>query len=244
MTAESPRSPLASLAALPAWIGFVPYALVSVVHVIALGLDANAIAAPTKLALMPLLAIAALWAGRGSTWGTPATLLFVALAFSWLGDGAGTFFPYAPELPVMLLCFGLAHIAYIVLFWRFIRTKPWPAWALVYAAWWLLLVVILVPIIMSHIGGGGLAPAVAIYGLILGGTAATAARCAPMVAAGAAFFLASDTILAFRLFTPEAMPDWTSPLVMATYTLGQGLIVAGVATGLPRLAARTGAAHP
>ena len=81
-----------------------------------------------------------------------------------------------------------------------------------------------------------LAFGVAIYGLVLGGTAATAARCAPIIATGAAFFLASDTILAFRLFMPEAMPDWTSPLVMATYTLGQGLIVAGVAFGLPRAA--------
>ncbi len=228
MTAESPRSPLASLAALPAWIGFVPYALVSIVHIVALGVGADAVAGPTKLALMPLLAVAALWAGRGSTWGTPATLLFLALAFSWLGDGAGTFFPQVSELPVMLLCFGLAHIAYIVLFWRFIRTKPWPAWALVYVAWWLLLVAVLWPRM------GALSFAVAIYGLVLGGTAATAARCAPMVAVGAAFFLASDTILAFHLFTPEAMPGWTSPLVMLTYTLGQGLIVAGVATALPR----------
>jgi len=40
MSAESPRSPLAGLAGLPAWIGFIPYAVVSIVHVIALGLDA------------------------------------------------------------------------------------------------------------------------------------------------------------------------------------------------------------
>ncbi|WP_100814335.1 lysoplasmalogenase [Microbacterium lacus] len=237
MTAESSRSLSARVAGLPAWIGFVPYVVVSIVHVVALGVGADAVAGPTKLALMPLLAVAALWAGRGSTWGTPATLLFLALAFSWLGDGAGTFFPYAPELPVMLLCFGLAHIAYIVLFWRFVRIKRWPAWALVYAAWWLLLVVVLWPRL------GALSFAVAIYGLVLGGTAATATRCAPIIAVGAAFFLASDTILAFRLFTPEAMPDWTSPLVMLTYTLGQGLIVAGVARGLPRLAARTGTAN-
>jgi uncharacterized membrane protein YhhN len=230
MTAGSPSAPRSALLSVPGWVGFVPYALVSVVHVVALAVGADEIAAPTKLALMPLLAVAALWAGRGSTWGPPATLLFVALAFSWLGDGAGSFFPFAPELPVMLLCFGLAHIAYIVLFWRFLRARPWPAWALVYAAWWLLLVVVLWPRL------GALAFGVAIYGLVLGGTAATAARCAPIIATGAAFFLASDTILAFRLFMPEAMPDWTSPLVMATYTLGQGLIVAGVAFGLPRAA--------
>ena len=66
------------------------------------------------------------------------------------------------------------------------------------------------------------------YGLVLGGTAVAASRCHPLVAAGGAFFLASDTILAFRLFMPDAMPDWTSPLVMLTYCLGQGLIAAGV----------------
>ncbi|MGB4135732.1 MAG: lysoplasmalogenase family protein [Microbacterium sp.] len=44
---------------------------------------------------------------------------------------------------------------------------------------------------------------------------------------GGAFFLASDSVLAFRLFLPDAMPAWTSPAVMLTYTLGQGLIIAG-----------------
>ena len=61
-----------------------------------------------------------------------------------------------------------------------------------------------------------------------GRTAAGAARCHPVIAWGGVFFLASDTILAFRLFVPDAMPDWTSPLVMLTYCLGQGLIAAGV----------------
>ena len=55
-----------------------------------------------------------------------------------------------------------------------------------------------------------------------------ASRCHPLVAAGGALFLASDTVLAFRLFTPDAMPGWTSPLVMLTYCLGQGMIAAGV----------------
>jgi hypothetical protein len=49
---------------------------------------------------------------------------------------------------------------------------------------------------------------------------------------GSVFFLASDSVLAFRLFMPEAMPDWTSPLVMLTYCLGQGLIAAGVLVGI------------
>ncbi|MGB3707208.1 lysoplasmalogenase family protein, partial [Gordonia sp. (in: high G+C Gram-positive bacteria)] len=49
-----------------------------------------------------------------------------------------------------------------------------------------------------------------------------------MVAIGGAFFLTSDSLLAWRLFLPDAAPGWFGPAVMATYTLGQGLIVAGV----------------
>ncbi|KRA25813.1 hypothetical protein ASD65_00090 [Microbacterium sp. Root61] len=204
------------------WWGFVPFVLVSIVHVAALAADADALAAPTKLALMPLLAVAVFWGGRGSTWGTPFALLFTAIALSWLGDGAATFFPFAPTLPMMLLCFGLAHLCYIWLFWRRLAVRRLPAWSIVYALWWGVLVAVLWPFL------GALAIAVAVYGLVLGGTAAAASRCHPLIVWGGAFFLSSDTILAFRLFMPDAMPDWTSPAVMFTYCLGQGLIAAGV----------------
>ena len=203
-------------------LGFAPYAVVSVIHVIALAAGAEAVAAPTKLWLMPLLAVGVFWGGRGSRWGTTYTLLFAAIAFSWLGDGAGAFFPAAPTVPMMLLFFGLAHLCYIWIFWRRIPIRRVPMWAAVYGVWWIALLAILWPSL------GALLLAVAVYGLVLGGTAVAASRCHPLVAAGGAFFLASDTILAFRLFTPDAMPDWTSPLVMLTYCLGQGLIAAGV----------------
>jgi len=204
------------------WIGFVPFAVISIVHIVALAVGADAVAAPTKLLLMPLLAVAVFWGGRGSRWGLPYTLLFAAIALSWLGDGAGTFFPFAPTVPMMLLFFGLAHLCYIWLFWRTLAVRRVPPWAIVYGLWWGVLLAVLWPNL------GGLLVAVAVYGLVLGGTAVAASRCHPLIAWGGAFFLASDTILAFRLFTPDAMPDWTSPLVMFTYCLGQGLIAAGV----------------
>lgn len=210
------------------WWGFALFAAISAVHVGALFVGADAVSGPSKLALMPALAIAVLWAGRGSTWSTTCTLLFLAIALSWIGDGAGAFFPGAPTLPIMLGFFGLAHLCYIWLFTKRLAIRRFPRWSLVYAVWWIALVAVLVPIILSQIGGGPLAIAVSIYGIVLGATAATAARCHPVIAWGGAFFLASDTILAFRLFTPEAMPDWTSGMVMLTYCLGQGLIAAGV----------------
>lgn len=206
------------------WWGLAVYAALSVVHVVLLAAHATAAADATKLLLMPALMIAVVWGARGTPWSAPLTLLFAALVLSWLGDGAPLLVPdLMGGLPVMLLCFGIAHIIYIVLFWRFLsvrRRLPW--WSAVYAVWWVALLVILWP----HLGA--LAFAVAAYGLLLGGTAVTATRCPPAVALGAAVFLCSDSLLAFRLFLPDAMPEGTSPLVMITYTLGQGLIAAGV----------------
>jgi uncharacterized membrane protein YhhN len=208
------------------WIGFAPYIVISAVHIGALAIGADAVAAPTKLALMPALALAVVAGVFGANprerWNGAHTLLVVAIGLSWLGDGAGTFVPWLPTVPMMLLFFGLAHLCYIWLFWRTLPVRKPPLWSAVYAVWWVALLAILWPSL------GDLAIPVAVYGLVLGATAAGAARCHPLIAVGGAFFLASDSILAFRLFLPDAMPDFTSPLVMFTYCLGQGLIAAGV----------------
>lgn len=213
-----------------AYAAYLPYALIAVAHV-ALLLAQNSLARPTKLMLMPLLGIAAVWASaRIRPWprGAMLLLLFAVLA-SWLGDGAAQFFPGLPELPMMLLCFGIAHIAYMLLFWRargIARQRRLSRWSAVYALWWITLVAMLAQRL------GDLLVPVMIYGLVLGGTAALASRCGPVVAWGGAWFLASDTILAFLLFMPEATPRWLDGGVMASYTLGQGLIAYGVVRAL------------
>ncbi|WP_241160447.1 lysoplasmalogenase family protein [Microbacterium sp. Y-01] len=189
------------------------------------------LAGPTKLLLMPLLAVPVVLSARKLVPRSALLMLLAALLFSWLGDGAGAFFPTAPELPLMLLFFGIAHVAYILLFARHLAMRRMPWWALIYVAWWVAMIAILGP----HTGV--LLIAVAVYGLVLGGTAAFSARCHPLVALGGAFFLTSDTILAFRLFLPDALPSWSSPAVMLTYTTGQGLIVAGALLSLRKAAA-------
>lgn len=218
------------------WLPFVPYALVSIVHVVARFLELP-IDGPTKLMLMPALALAAVWATatlRPWPWGA-LSLLLAAILLSWLGDGSSTFFPmFEDPLPMMLLCFGFAHIGYMLLMWlgRGIAVRKIPAWAIAYALVYVLLMLALLP------RTGALTVPVAIYGLLLVGTAAMASRCGPFVAWGGAWFLASDAILAFRIFVPEMMPDWTSGMVMLTYTMGQGLIVFGVTEALRRQARR------
>lgn len=212
-------------------LAWVPYAVLSIIHVSAIALN-SPLAPPTKLWLMPLLALPVAAAAPRLRPRAVVVLLLAALLFSWLGDSAGAFFPTLPELPLMLGFFGIAHIGYIVLFLRFARIRRLPWWTLVYVAWWVGMLSILGP----HTGG--LFPAVAAYGLVLAGTAATAARCHPIVTIGGAFFLASDSILAFRLFLPDALPGWMSPAVMITYTIGQGLIVWGVLHTLARRGTR------
>lgn len=219
------------------WLTFAPYVVVSIVHVVAL-FGQHPLAPPTKLLLMPLLAFGVLislaQANREMSWHTTkkrvawltvATLIF-GIFTSWLGDGSATFFPmFEDELPMMLLNFGLAHLAYMWIFWRSpaIRMrKRLPVWVFGYAVAYVVLMIMLVP----HTGA--LTIPVMIYGLVLVGTAALSTLVSRVVAWGGFWFLVSDAILAFRIFTPEAMPQWTSGMVMLTYTLGQLLIASGV----------------
>lgn len=211
----------------PRWV-FLPFIALSTVHVIALAFHNDALAAPTKLGLMPLLAFAVLVGARGLRATAPIALLLAAILFSWLGDGAGVFVPFLPTLPMMLAFFGIAHLAYIALFWRHLRIRKFPLAAALLIVWWAAMVIVIAP------SAKELAVAVAAYGVVLGLTAAFATRCSPMVLVGALFFLASDTILAFMLFLPDLTPPITDAAVMFTYTLGQGLIAAGALATLRR----------
>lgn len=61
------------------------------------------------------------------------------------------------------------------------------------------------------------------------------------IVVGSALFLCSDTLLATREFVLTRSPRWTDAGVMATYTLAQGLIAAGVSEAVRALDAGTGA---
>lgn len=225
-----------------ALVPFIPYLVVSIVHVVARFLE-HPIDGPTKLMLMPALALGVIWASATiKPWPRGViALLVVSILFSWLGDGAAVFFPmFTDELPMMLLCFGLAHVGYLILMWRArgVAVNRIPVWAPIYALAYAALILVLMP----HTGS--LTFPVMIYGLLLAGTAAMASRCGPVIAWGGAWFLVSDAILSLRIFLPETMPDWTSGMVMLTYTLGQGLIAAGIIAALRRRAAQESPVDP
>lgn len=212
------------------WIAFVPYAVVSIVHLIAIVAGADVLTDIAATARMPLLALAVVVVLRGATRTLAGVLLLVAILMSWFGGLAGSF-AGGLSLPLMLLSFGLAHLAYIWLYGRRLASKRVPLWAIVYAAWLVGILVVLWP----HLGR--LAAAVAIYGVVLAGTAIASTRGNALIAWGGALFLASDTFLSLVIFMPTAVDGWGFLLAMLTYNGGQGLLALGAV-----LAMRTGAA--
>ena len=201
------------------WWAFSGYALVGVIHLLALLAGSGAVAGATKWMLMPLLLAAflialpyrrtevALWGGLG-------------IVFSWGGDVL-LVSPADFGFLVGLASFLVAHALYLVLFLRPLRSGVPPPWALFYVAWWVALVLILAPHLSAL-----LAP-VAFYGLVLGAAAAFAWGTNRVTAIGALVFAFSDTVLAFKLFWPDFHLVQAGFVIMFAYIVGQGLIIAG-----------------
>lgn len=201
---------------------FVPYAVVGLVHLGTLVAGEGTGSSVTKLLIMPALLVAVLWALRLRV---SDLLVFATLGilFSWAGDGLLE----TPGDVGFLLGLGgflLAHLAYLVLFLRPLRERRIPWFAAAYALWWVVLVLYLSP----HIGS--LLVPVAVYGLALAASSAAALGTNRHAALGALVFLASDTILAFKLF----LPGWdfypVDVIIMSLYIAGQGLIAYGAAS--------------
>lgn len=223
-------------------IPFLPYIVISIVHCVLIIFQLPGRGFATKQLLMPALALAAIWSvWRVRPWPRSAmALILLALMASWVGDGAGLFFRGLPTLPMMILFFAVAHIAYIVLFWRapdMNAARRVPRWVLVYAGWWVATLALVGP----H--AGALFVPLAIYGVVLGLTAALSSRLSKTVALGGAFFLVSDTLISLKEFM--GLPQLVSDLViMPTYTLGQGLIVFGAIALLRECGGSLGADQP
>lgn len=202
------------------WWGFGPFVVVSILHLVSLSAQWQAVALPTKFLLMPTLLLALLVSlpsrrSEIALWGG------LALVLAWAGD---VLLADPGELGFLvgLGSFLLAHVAYVVLYVRPLRTRRPPWWAFAFfAAWWAALIVLLLP----HVGA--LAIPVTIYGFVLCAAAAMAMGTTPLVAVGAFLFLVSDTILGFRFFLPGFSLWQADSVIMLGYIAGQGLIIAG-----------------
>ena len=200
--------------------GFAPFLAVSAVHLSTKFVDDSPLDAVSKGLEMPTLALA-LGGMLLTTHRKPrvvvTALLFVGLALSWLGDVT-----LNTSLAVGLGFFLAAHVAYIAMFQLAFSERRPARWALLAIPWFLALVVLVGPSL------GGMMVPVVLYSAILGLMAVWASRGTALTAAGAVLFVVSDTVLAFRTFTPRLQTTIWRPIVMATYLAAQALISVGV----------------
>jgi len=201
------------------WWGFVVFALVGALHLVALFVGWYAVSVPTKWMLMPALLVALLVGlphrrSEVTLWGS------LGILFSWAGD---VLLASPGDLGFFLGLGGflVAHVMYLVLFARPLRTRRLPVIALFYVGWWLVLVLVLAP----HLGQ--LLIPVAIYGLVLGAAAAFALGTNRITAVGGLLFALSDTTLAFTMFYPGFAIWQQDFVIMVLYIVGQGLIILG-----------------
>lgn len=206
-----------------AYLPWAPYLLVSAWHLYGTLPDVTGVAGPTKGLLMPLLLVTLLQSVPHAA--NRLTLVAAAaVVLSWLGDiTIGTFL-------VGLSFFLLAQVVYTVLFGRLKgRRRPW-AW--VVFAYCAALCVWLVP----HTGS--MAVPVVLYAVAIASMAFFAAGVNTVTFVGAAFFVLSDSLLAVNRFVGTVEVPYSDFLVMATYLLGQGLIVLGVSRRLRAMGER------
>ena len=163
-----------------------------------------------------------LWLGRLAIRPAVLALLVTALALSWLGDMTLAFFELG------LAFFLAAHLAYIAMFHVAFRRRPsW--WSIGLIPWFAGLLLALWPYLGDQLA------IVAVYGAVLAYMAASATRGNSLTTIGGALFVASDSLLAFRLFTPLFQTPPEDTLIMALYLAAQLCIVLGVLrTAVPR----------
>lgn len=203
---------------------FIPYLVVSSLHLVLLYLGPAWSVTATKALLMPLLALAVVLLVRPQR--APAPLLLAGIAFSWGGDVLLSF-PGDGWFVAGLSSFLLAHVVYIVLFLRMprARRRP-PVWSYIYWVWMIVMLGLLLP----H--AGALSAPIMLYAAAIG----TMAMCASLhdrwIALGGAFFIASDSVLALGRFLPGYEFAAHDFVVMSTYLAAQGFIAWGVVAAI------------
>jgi uncharacterized membrane protein YhhN len=211
-------------------LAFTPYVALSLLHLGAKLAGLVELDRATKGLLLPALGlgvVAVLLLGRLRMSIPVTAALLAGIALSWLGDITLT------DFTTGLTFFLAAHVAYIVVFHlAFRRRASW--WSVGVIPWYAALLLSLWPYL------GDSRVSVALYGAALGYMAVAATRGNAFTTLGGALFVASDSLLAFRMFTPLFQTPPEDALIMALYLAAQLCIAVGVL----RTAVRRPAAVP
>lgn len=182
----------------------------------------------TKPLTMVALMATALAAGAGGS--DPGRWLLVALFFGLLGDVA-LLGATSGRFLAGVAAFLVGHLAYVACFAALGLPSPGWAWAVVALLVGMLVVTRDVVPSAYRLGGARVAGPVALYSLVIAAMLVTAWLTGQgLIAAGAAVFVVSDSIIGLSLGrTGFSGPHGrTHVAIMVTYHLGQALIVAGV----------------
>lgn len=199
-------------------IAFAPFLAVSSFHLIVKLMDLVELDRATKGWTIPLLILAVVVVilfGRLRLPRAVLLLLLGGLTLSWIGDIT------LPNFVVGLSFFLAAHVVYIVLFFvAFRRHTSW--WSLGLIPWFAGLLLALWPFL------GDLVAVIAAYGAAMGLMAAASTKGNTFTMIGGTLFVASDSLLAFRLFTPLFRTPPEDVLIMGLYLAAQLFITLGV----------------
>lgn len=217
-------------------VSYLVLLVVTGVHLVAqVATPEGPVAEATQPLLMPALALVLV---TGTTAPRPALvrLTLVALFFSWLGDTLPRFASGDSGFLLMVGCFLLAQVAYVLAFAP-MRARSLVSRPVLFAPYALALVVL---VVLCADGAGVLLPAVLVYGVALAAMAVLSTGLGRVAGLGGAIFLVSDSLIALRAFADVELPAH-SFWVMLTYVVGQALLVVAVrekvavATGKPGL---------
>jgi uncharacterized membrane protein YhhN len=205
------------------------YAVVGAVHLAGVAAPGDVVANITKPLLMPALALYAVAAYR-ERGARISRRLLLSLTLAWAGDVALQF-DGTVALIVGMVLFAMAYGIYAVEFIRtgaFRRGRRW-----LYLAGYAAAVTGALVWLWPGLSEQGVAWPMAGYGALMGLMAATATSWGWRVGVGGGLLLLSDTLIGVGLAETVDLPG-RGVLVMATYLLGQALVVSGWAARTAR----------
>lgn len=204
------------------------YALTVLVHIIGMMAETDLVQRVTQPLFAPLLIAVLLTAAPRSSRTT--TLLLGGLLCAWAGDSLGQVLPGAIQM-LNVSGFLLALIFYsaaLAPLWARSRDPLRIALAIPYAG------VVIGLFVACADSAGELLPGVAAYAVALATMAFLSAGGNGLTWSGGTLFLLSSSLLAMDWFLPGASIAFSTELVMLTYTVGHGLLIAGMIRAMPR----------
>lgn len=204
------------------------YALTVIVHLGAVMMEADVAQRLTQPLFAPILIAVLLTAAPQRSRTT--TLLLGGLLCAWAGDTLGQLMPGAVQLLTVFGFLGalVFYSAALAPIWARSRDAMRIALAIPYAG------VVIGLFVACADGAGPLLPGVAAYAVALATMAFLSAGGNGLTWTGGTLFLTSSSLLAMDWFLPGASIAYSTELVMLTYAVGHGLLIAGMIQAMPR----------